>query len=177
MWLLYIVLLPAVIVAISVLYDFVWKAIHEYSHLAALKFTAGKDLVSYKVRLYRHELHGEWVPASLTWETSRHLSYREVAFIAIAPHVIEFFACIAFMASPLFLLGGLDTYPLFFCWASFWFSGIVDLMAALVCGSVHSDLYVYSHCTGTPVWEVKTYGWFAVATTILVCAFFLVLVI
>jgi len=177
MWLLYVVLLPAALVAVSVLYDFMWRVIHEYSHLVALKWCAGNDLVSYKVRLYRHELHGEWVPASLTWETSRHLRYQDLALISIAPHVVEFFACLAFMVSPLFLLGGLDNYPIFFCWASFWFAGMVDLMAALACRSPHSDLYIYSECTGLPIWEVKTYGWFAVAMSTLVCTFFLVLTI
>jgi len=177
MWALYVIVLPALLVGISVFYDFLWRVIHEYTHLLALKWRAGSDLLSYKVRLYRHQLNGEWVPASLTWETSNHLTYKDLAIVSIAPHLVEFVACMAFMTSPLFLLGGIDNYPIFFFWASFWFSGIVDLMASLVCTSPFSDLYVYSDTSGTPIWEVKAYGWFTVAMSILVFAFFMVMII
>lgn len=174
----YILVAPLAAVALAVLYNFIWYAIHEYSHVAALKLSLGKHLQSYKVRLYPHDLYGEWVPASVTWNTTRDLTAREVARIAIAPLVVEFFAGIGFMGSCVFLSDAfVHSYFLFFLWATFCFAGMNNAMASLVCTSATSDLYVFSRATGHPIWEIKAYGWFFIALSALLGFFFIAVTI
>jgi hypothetical protein len=152
----YALIVPASVLILSVLYNFLWKVIHEYTHLGTLKLIVGKELYSYKVRLTPHYLGTDWVSASVTWN-ARKLTKKEHGIIAFAPHILEIIACAAFMCSGLFLLGDFlrDNFYIFFLWATFWFGGCLDLLAAATADSKQSDLIVYSDCYELDQFEVR----------------------
>jgi len=152
----YFVLIPGVVVASSFLYNFLWKVIHEYTHLAALKLIAGKELYSYKVNLKPHWLAGDWVSASVTWK-ARTLTKKEHAIVAIAPHILELIACFCFVASGLLLLGSFlrDHYYIFFLWSTFSFCGVIDLLSSARADSDNADLNVFADCCKIDRFEVR----------------------
>jgi len=158
----YFILMPLVVLVLAFSYNFIWKVIHEYTHLAALKLIVGKELYSYDINLRPHFLGNDWVSASVSWK-ARPLTMKEHGLIAIAPHIVEFIACLCFMCSGLFLIGDFmrEHFYIFFLWSTFWFGGIIDLLAAANAGNAESsDLKVFSDCYDIDPQEMRYGSWF-----------------
>ena len=158
----YFILMPLVVLVLAFGYNFIWKVMHEYTHLAALKLIVGKELYSYDINLRPHFLGNDWVSASLSWK-ARALTQKEHGFIAIAPHILEFIACLAFVCSGLLLINDFmrEHFYIFFMWATFSFGGIIDLLAsANAAENESSDLNVFAKCYNLDVTEIKYLSWF-----------------
>ena len=156
----YLILMPLLVVVLAFSYNFIWKIIHEYTHLAALKLLVGKELYSYKINLKSHRLGDDRVSASISWK-ARELTREEHGLIAIAPHVIEFLACLCFMLSSLFLINDFmrQHFYMFFIWATFWLGGVIDLLADANSNTESSDLNVFADCYEIDRFEVRYTAW------------------
>lgn len=157
----YFILMPLVVLILAFGYNFIWKVIHEYAHLAVLKLIVGKELYSYDVNLKPHWLGNDWVSASVTWK-ARALTQKEHGLVAIAPHILEFIACLCFVCSGLFLVNDFmrEHFYIFFLWATFSFGGIIDLLASANASDTESsDLNVFARCYNLDVVEIRHLSW------------------
>ncbi len=166
-WWLALGILP--VFAASVLHYF-WGAVHELSHLAALKILFRKDLLDYDIRLKWHRLEEQnvWVPASITYTLARGETDREHGIVALAPYLVHATSAVLFMC------GGFFEEPaLRVAWMFFWALGAVDLVIAARTTNPYSDLYHVSECFDIPIKRVKkaAYAWagFCLSTGLFLC--------
>ena len=123
----------------------VWTAIHEYSHLIAVKLTCG--LTSWNIKILPHYLDGVKVGGSLTWMPKREITPLESVIISLAPCALSFVSIILF---PIAIVGNNFVITMF-C-----YFGIFDLMGNASCtGHYNNDFNSAARSLGISSWKLS----------------------